>query len=248
MDDIDRSALLLSNTNNEIEISYVDPPGWADRRAMELCTYIDDMNGIERLNIKSGVTAVTENRQKISIHAKNSERFFTGVEMASNGIGMKINPTKTQLLCISPAGNEHIQSYVRLANTKITSTDELKICGFRFGSKPTVENQVVAIEKKFNTRIWALRNLKRSGFKETELKECYISLIRPVFDYTAVVYHSLLTADQSTRLERLQKRAMKIICGIDSRYTSSLTRLNVCLLYTSPSPRDRQKSRMPSSA
>ena len=30
--------------------------------------------------------------------------------------------------------------------------------------------------------------------------------------------------------------------------TNSITNLNTCLLYTSPSPRDRQKSRMPSSA
>ena len=29
---------------------------------------------------------------------------------------------------------------------------------------------------------------------------------------------------------------------------TTIDRLNTCLLYTSPSPRDRQKSRMPSSA
>ena len=33
-----------------------------------------------------------------------------------------------------------------------------------------------------------------------------------------------------------------------SNYNSSVTLNNTCLLYTSPSPRDRQKSRMPSSA
>ena len=32
------------------------------------------------------------------------------------------------------------------------------------------------------------------------------------------------------------------------QFTVGFTQLNVCLLYTSPSPRDRQKSRMPSSA
>ena len=32
------------------------------------------------------------------------------------------------------------------------------------------------------------------------------------------------------------------------RYEMSFDRLYICLLYTSPSPRDRQKSRMPSSA
>ena len=31
-------------------------------------------------------------------------------------------------------------------------------------------------------------------------------------------------------------------------YSQSLDEANCCLLYTSPSPRDRQKSRMPSSA
>ena len=34
--------------------------------------------------------------------------------------------------------------------------------------------------------------------------------------------------------------------GVDRAYF--LTSINFCLLYTSPSPRDRQKSRMPSSA
>ena len=35
---------------------------------------------------------------------------------------------------------------------------------------------------------------------------------------------------------------------INSLYPSAIRALNICLLYTSPSPRDRQKSRMPSSA
>ena len=34
---------------------------------------------------------------------------------------------------------------------------------------------------------------------------------------------------------------------IDVTYTNTKV-LNICLLYTSPSPRDRQRSRMPSSA
>ena len=37
-----------------------------------------------------------------------------------------------------------------------------------------------------------------------------------------------------------------VFCGVTARNVCEL--LNICLLYTSPSPRDRQKSRMPSSA
>ena len=43
------------------------------------------------------------------------------------------------------------------------------------------------------------------------------------------------------------ERAAVNACGQEAeRYTRD--RVRVCLLYTSPSPRDRQKSRMPSSA
>ena len=35
---------------------------------------------------------------------------------------------------------------------------------------------------------------------------------------------------------------------VNDEETTRLDKLKVCLLYTSPSPRDRQKSRMPSSA
>ena len=39
-----------------------------------------------------------------------------------------------------------------------------------------------------------------------------------------------------------------VATGLDARRTSFLVKAAACLLYTSPSPRDRQKSRMPSSA
>ena len=45
--------------------------------------------------------------------------------------------------------------------------------------------------------------------------------------------------------------AQKIIRPVFNRFTTWLqftTQLKICLLYTSPSPRDRTRSRMPSSA
>ena len=38
------------------------------------------------------------------------------------------------------------------------------------------------------------------------------------------------------------------ICGASPNLNNVLSQMDSCLLYTSPSPRDRQKSRMPSSA
>ena len=42
--------------------------------------------------------------------------------------------------------------------------------------------------------------------------------------------------------------AIMVVDGPDDICAPLLTDLDACLLYTSPSPRDRQKSRMPSSA
>ena len=49
----------------------------------------------------------------------------------------------------------------------------------------------------------------------------------------------LLTKDLVGRLEGVEDCLTANVIGLDA---------NTCLLYTSPSPRDRQKSRMPSSA
>ena len=53
-------------------------------------------------------------------------------------------------------------------------------------------------------------------------------------------------------MERLGERTLLIDCDViqadAGTRTASITGAWLCLLYTSPSPRDRQKSRMPSSA
>ena len=55
-----------------------------------------------------------------------------------------------------------------------------------------------------------------------ELVEVYKMNIRAVIEYCAVVYHSLLTGEQSALLERLQYRALKCIYGINQSYRALL--------------------------
>ena len=58
-----------------------------------------------------------------------------------------------------------------------------------------------------------LRNLKKSGFTEDELLQVYKTMVRPVADYGAVVYHSSLTNQQDELVENLQNTALKCIYG-----------------------------------
>ena len=58
----------------------------------------------------------------------------------------------------------------------------------------------------------------------------YKTIIRPVFDYCAVVYHSLLNDNQDQLLERLQRQALKVIYGVSFSYTEMRTKAGVTTL------------------
>ena len=65
----------------------------------------------------------------------------------------------------------------------------------------------------------------------------------PVFPYTGKQ-----TIIDSDRVTLNSKEDMTFLTAKKAVSISSGGTVNICLLYTSPSPRDRQKSRMPSSA
>ena len=50
-----------------------------------------------------------------------------------------------------------------------------------------------------------LRSLKRFGFNKSELVTVYKGYIRPLLEYSDVIWHSSLTSNQTHQLERVQK-------------------------------------------
>ena len=124
---------------------------------------------------------------------------------------MKINSLKPQLLCtVSTAELSAVESFIRIDDNKIVSSNKLKICGYTFDSRPGVSAQVEVMERKFNE---LLRYLKRSGFSQSDLVTAYKSLVRPFFN----LRHPLLTESQVKLLERLQNREITIITGNTGR-------------------------------
>ena len=50
--------------------------------------------------------------------------------------GMKVNPRKTKLLCISAAQCSEVSSFIEVDGERIESADSLKVVGFTFGRRP----------------------------------------------------------------------------------------------------------------
>ena len=81
----------------------------------------------------------------------------------------------------------------------------------------------------------------------TECVEC--SSVEPysahvVYPHKTGAYVQPVSSQTKKSLDRLDRRAVKVGGKMSAPNVKEWT----CLLYTSPSPRDRQKSRMPSSA
>ena len=85
--------------------------------------------------------------------------------------------------------------------------------------------------KDINSKLWVIEDDKRLCEKNSDFGEKFIKLSRDI--------HFLNDKRASIKLEINNQTGSKI---------KEIKEYTTCLLYTSPSPRDRQKSRMPSSA
>ena len=180
--------------------------------------YIDDYNSIERVTLANAQRHITTNKQKICVHAKKSEQLFGAVGDLATNIGMRVNTAKTQMLCISPNTHSIVSSYISAGQTRIESTNSLKILGFNFDTKPDASFHVTGLIDKFYARLRTLRFLKRSGMGKNYLIKVYKTVILPAIEYCSVVYDSMIPEYLPNELESVQKRAIKIMFGWDSCY------------------------------
>ena len=104
----------------------------------------------------------------------------------------------------------------------VKSNKTLKLLGFMFGEKPTVNAQVDNIKMRANIRIAVIRCY--SGFMEgSKLIKLYSSLVRSVIEYSSSSDNSMLTKYQSNELEKLQNCCLKMMFGYTKNYTKLLS-------------------------
>ena len=72
--------------------------------------------------------------------------------------------------------------------------------------------------------MWALVHFKRANINCDVLCRVYQIMLRPLLEYCHVIYNSMLSKEQSEKLESLQKRALKIVYGFGFTYEDLLTK------------------------
>ena len=176
--------------------------------------YIDDILTCDKVNF-GNVQAVLKNgiltKLKLAINTQNG---FRMIACNSRKLGMVVNAKKTGLLCVSDSLSYKAEAYIEdEEGNRIECVDSLKVLGFTFSSKPTVEAHENTVVKSMRQRTWALRHLAKTGFNRGELVQIYCSLLLPIADYCSPAYHSLTTDMQDQLLERAQTGALRAIYG-----------------------------------
>ena len=93
---------------------------------------------------------------------------------------------------------------------------QTKLLGYWFTHDMKTKKHVDHILSICYKRIWAVRKLKQSGVSDLDILHFYFMKIRSVLESNCVVYHPMLTQEESHDIERIQKIVLKII--LDNRY------------------------------
>ena len=86
----------------------------------------------------------------------------------------------------------------------------------------------------------------------TEFFRARLEEVRSNLELTRVdkrkTLENLLERNLTQELKEVLRSNLSLLLQAEEKYLELERQYEICLLYTSPSPRDRQKSRMPSSA
>jgi hypothetical protein len=89
--------------------------------------------------------------------------------------------------------------------------DSAKILGLTVSNNLKWNNHIDRIISKARKRLYFLSQLKRARVGTKEIVLFFTTCIRPILEYESPVFHNGLTNYLSQDLERIQKRALRII-------------------------------------
>ena len=150
---------------------------------------------------------------------------------------MKMNPPKCAQMNVCFLRVPQIYPAVSTGNHELATVKATKILGVIIQNDLKWDQNINNIIKRANSKIHMLRLLKRHGLPYDDLLTIYMCYIRPVIEYAAPVWNGGLTKNQITRLERVQKRVLRVIIG--ARYSTYDTVLDELKI---ESLSDRRKS------
>ena len=148
---------------------------------------------------------------------------------------MEANPIKCQAMYSAPAKRRGpiVLPDLTIDGTPLPVVYQCKLLGVHMNSALNWNTHVSEIISKANRCIFILITAKKFRFNLKSMITLYIWYIRTSLEYAAPVWHPGLTAVQNARIERVQKRCLRIILGREYvGYEEALERLGLASLHS----------------
>ena len=125
--------------------------------------------------------------------------------------GFQLNEINYKELRISFAKHSVDLAPILVNGEAINVAHAVKLLGLNIFCDLRWNCHVSEISRKFASRLYFLRQSKRVNITAKDLLTSYITCVRPVVEYGCPVFHNAFLVCFSAELEKLQKRAMRII-------------------------------------
>ena len=141
---------------------------------------------------------------------------------------MIINEKKTKTMIINFTENFKFTTRLKLKDENVEVIESTRLLGTIISNDLKWDLNTAAIVRKANARMELLRRAASFGPPIEDLKDIYVLFVRIILEQSATVWHSSITAENSSDLERVQKSALKVILKEKySNYQNALAQIGI---------------------
>ena len=133
---------------------------------------------------------------------------------------MTINEAKCHNITFNFSQKNISPQNLKLNDKTINSETRIKLLGAIITNDLKWTENTKEICSKVNRKLYIISKLKKYGLQVKELITVWVSVLHPISEYAAPLWHSGLTEKDTSKLEMLQKKVLTIILGtlcIDNR-------------------------------
>jgi hypothetical protein len=186
--------------------------------------FLDDLSVLEIVNLLTvGISSFNIKQQipsDIPIHNQYippdnllSQEWLNEINDWTMQQKMMINEKKTKTMIFNYTENYQCTTRLKINNEPIDVINSTRLLGTIISNDLSWDLNTSALVKKANARMELLRKVASFGTGVEDLKTVYILYIRSLLEQSATVWHSSLTEENKSDLERVQKSAFKLILG-----------------------------------
>ena len=164
--------------------------------------FMDDTTMSEVLNVSDHISGES---------IGNSQRNLESVLQFTNDENMQLNFKKCKEMHIDFRKNKTVIPPTTLGEQSLTKVRSYKLLGIWFDDDLKWKTNTEYITKKAAKRLYFMKILKSYNAPKEALKTFYVAVVRSVLEYGAQVWNGGLTMEQNEDIERIQKRALRIM-------------------------------------